>query len=327
MTEKVIKTRIQQKHDLEVNWIAASKAEKPFIPLKGEIIVYDIDENYDYERSKIGDGVTNVTDLPFIDEHCAKAEHVHDDMYYTEAEVDSKVTISGTVTQAIGGITKDKSYENAAIVDVLSDLLFPYVAPTFSSITTSAAAGTFEYGTTKTISKVTPNFTKGSKNITSVKVGTTSGGSDLYEGDSATSGTAITLTTAKTYDGNTGGTIYCTISDGTTAVTKSAAISYAYYNYTAVTDSTTIPTTASSATNNKTSAEATITTTDNTYIWFLMPNQNKTKIQQYAMNQWNNMSTTYAGTVTFTTSTGKQLTYHAYRTDKMMSATEKYRIN
>ena len=39
------------------------------------------------------------------------------------------------------------------------------------------------------------------------------------------------------------------------------------------------------------------------------------------------MATTYAGTVNFTTSAGKQVTYHAYRTDKMMSASEKYRIN
>ena len=243
-----------------------------------------------------------------------------------EALVD-KIRINGTVTQTLGGISKGTTYSNSSVGEVLSDLLFPYVAPTFSSISTTASSGTFEYGTTKTISKVTPNFTKGSKNITSIKIGTTSGGSDLYSGTSATSGTAITLTTAKTFDGTTGGTIYCTISDDTTSVTKSASVSYTYYNYTAVTSSTTIPTTASLATNRGTSAEATITTTDNTYIWFLMPNQNKTTIQQYAMNQWNNMNTTYAGSVTFTTSTGKEVIYHAYRTDKMTAATEKYRIN
>lgn len=60
-----IKARLVQKHDISKNWITASKAEKPFIPLKGEIIVYDIDENYNYERFKIGDGVTNVDALPF----------------------------------------------------------------------------------------------------------------------------------------------------------------------------------------------------------------------------------------------------------------------
>jgi hypothetical protein len=39
-----IYTRTQQKHDIEANWL---KAEN-FIPLDGEIIVYDADENYSY---------------------------------------------------------------------------------------------------------------------------------------------------------------------------------------------------------------------------------------------------------------------------------------
>lgn len=328
--KKTVYTRIQNKHDLEVNWMRATG----FIPLDGELVYYDkevdnqgntltialngetvpavpssIDstkrsEPIPYARYKVGDGHTNINDLDFFDK-----------------------TISGTVTKEIGGISKNKVYTDATVADVLSDLLFPYVAPTFSSISTTEAAGTFEYGTTKTISKVTPKFTLGSKPITSIKIGTTSGGSDLYSGTTAANNTAITLTNSKTFDGNTGGTIYCTISDGTTPLTKSATVSYTYYNYTAVTSSTTAPTTASATNNNGTSAEATITTTDNTYIWFLMPNQNKKQIQQYAMNQWNNMNTTYAGTVTFTTSTSKQVTYYAYRTDAMTAATEKYRIN
>lgn len=239
-----------------------------------------------------------------------------------------QVKISGTVTKAIGGIAKDKTYTNAELSDVLSDLLFPYVAPTMSSITLSAAAGTFEYGTTKTVSKVTPTFTKGSKNITSVKIGTTSGGADLYSGTSATSDTAITLTTNKTYDGTNGGTIYCTISDGTQSASASASISYAYYNYVIVSNSTTVPTSKGSGKNLAQSCEVSnLATTDNSYIWFLMPNQNKKQIQEYAMNQWNNVNTTAAGSVTFTTDTGKKFTYYAYRTDKMMSNTSKYRIN
>lgn len=57
-----INTRIQQKHDIEANWIKAVN----FIPKVGEIIVYDIDDSYNYERMKIGDGETNVNDLPFF---------------------------------------------------------------------------------------------------------------------------------------------------------------------------------------------------------------------------------------------------------------------
>lgn len=61
MNEKMFNTRIIHKHDTEANWNKAVN----FIPMQGEIIVYDIDENYNYERIKIGDGQTVVADLPF----------------------------------------------------------------------------------------------------------------------------------------------------------------------------------------------------------------------------------------------------------------------
>lgn len=57
-------TRIIQKHDSEANWSNSSD----FIPLVGEIIVYDPDANYNYPRIKIGDGVTNINVLPFIND-------------------------------------------------------------------------------------------------------------------------------------------------------------------------------------------------------------------------------------------------------------------
>lgn len=61
MAEKTLNSRIIHKHDVESNWNKATN----FIPKQGEIIVYDIDETHDYERFKIGDGVTVVTTLPF----------------------------------------------------------------------------------------------------------------------------------------------------------------------------------------------------------------------------------------------------------------------
>ena len=62
MFEKNISSRIINKHDTEINWNKATN----FIPKAGEIIVYDRDETYDYERFKIGDGETVVMDLPII---------------------------------------------------------------------------------------------------------------------------------------------------------------------------------------------------------------------------------------------------------------------
>lgn len=70
-----IDTRIKQKHDSTANWNAA----RGFIPLKGELIIYNdyktIEKVVDGELRmvqipglKIGDGLTYVQDLPFVDE-------------------------------------------------------------------------------------------------------------------------------------------------------------------------------------------------------------------------------------------------------------------
>ena len=66
MSDKRFKTRIVQKHAIESDWAKAVN----FTPLKGETIVYDIDDNYNYERMKIGDGERNVNDLPFVTDVC-----------------------------------------------------------------------------------------------------------------------------------------------------------------------------------------------------------------------------------------------------------------
>ena len=60
-TKKII-GRFQQKNDTEANWNKASN----FIPMVGEFIIYNKDENYNYERLKIGDGIHSIVDLPFV---------------------------------------------------------------------------------------------------------------------------------------------------------------------------------------------------------------------------------------------------------------------
>lgn len=73
MSAKKINTRIQQKHDTAANWETAGN--NGFIPLAGEIIVYDGDDE-SAPKFKVGDGVlqadgrtvsgTNINDLPFV---------------------------------------------------------------------------------------------------------------------------------------------------------------------------------------------------------------------------------------------------------------------
>ena len=57
-----LKARIITIHDIEDNWNLCPT----FIPKRGEIVVYDRDANNDSARIKIGDGVTTVTELPFL---------------------------------------------------------------------------------------------------------------------------------------------------------------------------------------------------------------------------------------------------------------------
>ncbi len=68
-TKGAIKSRVQLKNDTEANWNKAGPKDDSlgFIPLKGELIIYSPDEAHPFSRLKVGDGITNVVELPFID--------------------------------------------------------------------------------------------------------------------------------------------------------------------------------------------------------------------------------------------------------------------
>lgn len=67
-------TRFQLKNDTEENWNKSvliseggtKNSGTSFIPLKGEAIIYSADSTHPFSRLKVGDGVTNVVNLPFI---------------------------------------------------------------------------------------------------------------------------------------------------------------------------------------------------------------------------------------------------------------------
>lgn len=65
-TEKTLKTRVVLKHDTDANWKTAGNAANPFIPKKGEVIIYDPDGTHTYSRQKVGDGIKNINTLPFL---------------------------------------------------------------------------------------------------------------------------------------------------------------------------------------------------------------------------------------------------------------------
>lgn len=57
-----MKARIGQLHKTETEW----NKLPDFIPLGGEIIVFDPDRQHNYSRIKIGDGVTKLQKLSFL---------------------------------------------------------------------------------------------------------------------------------------------------------------------------------------------------------------------------------------------------------------------
>lgn len=95
--------RFIQKHDIEENWNTAARAANPFIPKQGEFIVYD--DRYtdndgehivaDNVRYKIGDGVHNVEELPFNEDHIVNTLTnqdliiLHEAQSYTDAALNN----------------------------------------------------------------------------------------------------------------------------------------------------------------------------------------------------------------------------------------------
>ena len=108
MAEKKIYGRLVQKHDTQANWEKATN----FIPMKGEVIVYDKDSTHTYERVKIGDGTTLVSSLPFVDD-ALRAE-----LIVQIGDVDDKVDAVSTL---VGDTSVSEQIDAAQIV---------YVGPT-----------------------------------------------------------------------------------------------------------------------------------------------------------------------------------------------------
>lgn len=70
MTEKVLNTRMQQKHGSQSDWEKATN----FIPKQGEIIVYDADATCQFPRIKIGNASSTVGALEFLYEPVTTAD-------------------------------------------------------------------------------------------------------------------------------------------------------------------------------------------------------------------------------------------------------------
>lgn len=125
MAEKTLNNiRIINKHDTEANW----KKATGFIPKQGELIIYDKDSTYNYERFKIGDGSTVVSSLPFadankVDKVSGKGLSAND---YTTTEKNKLAGIAEgankTVVDSALSSTSTNPVQNKAVNTAISNL-------------------------------------------------------------------------------------------------------------------------------------------------------------------------------------------------------------
>lgn len=97
MANKNLNARIVLKHDTEENWLKAQN----FIPLTGEIVIYDADENNTKPRMKVGNGTDAVNALPFIGDEIATEDEVFEAM--------SLIDMLPIVTDSDGAILTDEN--------------------------------------------------------------------------------------------------------------------------------------------------------------------------------------------------------------------------
>lgn len=155
MAEKVLTSRIIHKHDIAANWSKATG----FTPRAGELIVYDIDTDYAYERVKIGDGVRNVNALPFVDD--ALRATLVELINSVDDKVDAVSTLVGdkAVSEQIATAVADKAdvVNGQYAVTATSDDGVAYVA-TVPSVNELVTGVSFIMIPGKTSTSVTPTI-------------------------------------------------------------------------------------------------------------------------------------------------------------------------
>lgn len=106
-----INTRVKNKHDTEANW-----SKSNLVPLNGEIIIFEADDNTPYPRFKVGDGETKINNLPFIDSDYVKQDELGN--YVTTDNVNQSINnkcILYTEAQTLTEEQKNQARTNIGI--------------------------------------------------------------------------------------------------------------------------------------------------------------------------------------------------------------------
>ena len=110
--QNTLNTRILLKHDTPENWAALTT----FVPLTGELIVYD----GEYPRFKIGDGQTLLQNLKFTDELKANVENP---VFSGSMEVNGEAWFAGDIyVGSASGTNKDEGSKKVATEEYVENL-------------------------------------------------------------------------------------------------------------------------------------------------------------------------------------------------------------
>ena len=129
---KQLKARVSHKHKTEAEWYldvytsagGSTLRADPFIPLNGELIIFDTDSNHPNKRFKFGDGITNVIDLPFV------AEGDFDFVITGKTMIPEYVfgELDGYRQATLTQLLEDK-YGKVYVVDMLVDSNYEVIVP------------------------------------------------------------------------------------------------------------------------------------------------------------------------------------------------------
>jgi hypothetical protein len=126
---------------------------------------------------------------------------------------------------AIGGIAAGSTFANMPVKEVLTKLLYPYVAPAVSA-SSNPNGGTFEKGSNQKVTNITANVTKKSEKITKVEFLDGSNVLEAKEGVEVENGGTITITTDLTVNSNKNFSVKVT-----DAANKSYTVNTGWFNF------------------------------------------------------------------------------------------------
>lgn len=134
------------------------------------------------------------------------------------------------MVNGLGGLAAGTTFENMPVNEVLTKLLYPYVAPVVSA-SSSPNGGVFEKGNTQTVTKITANVTKKSEKISKVEFLDGGVPIETKEGAEVQNGGSISITTSKEVTTNKNFSVKVTDASGKSYTANTGNFNFVYPYY------------------------------------------------------------------------------------------------